>query len=93
MCEEASQRIRWPLTARWLSSLLISVPLGGREVSSQLLPRAARTIAGRIPLNAPPLLERARIYRVEAELVEQPRDDGLHLRVVAADDQSPAVLA
>jgi len=90
MCEEASQRIRWPLTARWLSSLLISVPLGGREVSSQ---RAARTIAGCIPLNAPPLLERARIYRVEAELVEQPRDDGLRLRVVAADDQSPAVLA
>jgi hypothetical protein len=72
--------------------LLISVPFGGREVSTQLFCRAAWTIARCIALNAPSLLERARIYRVEAELVEQPRDENLRPRVVSGDDQSPAVL-
>jgi hypothetical protein len=45
-----------------------------------------RAIAGRVTLNAPALLERAGIHRIEPELVEQARDRGLGRVVVAGDD-------
>ena len=72
--------------------LLVRVPLGRREVSAQLLRRATRTVAGRIALDAPSFLQRARIDRVEAELVEQAGDRGLGPLVVASDDQRATIL-
>jgi len=68
------------------------VPFGRREVSAQFHRRATRTVARRIALNPPAFLERPRIHRVEAELVEQARDGGLGPSIVAGDDQRAAVL-
>ena len=82
------------LTVRWrlLDSLAGPVPLSRRKVSAQLLRGAARTVAGRIALNAPSFPQWARIHRVEAELVQQTGNRGLGLLVVAGDDRSATIL-
>ena len=58
----------------------------------QLLRRATRTVAGRVALDAPAFLQRPRVDRVEAELVEQLGDRGLGALVVAGDDQRATIL-
>src|SRR5215203_3672508 len=71
--------------------LLLGVPLCGGEILPQRLCRAARTVAGRVPLNAPAFLERARVDRVEPELIEQMRNRRFGLTVVTSDDERPAI--
>ena len=66
--------------------LLVSVPLGRREVCAQLLRCATWTVPGHITLNPPPLLQRTGIHDVEPELVEQTRHRGFGSGVVASYD-------
>ena len=52
----------------------------------------ARTVAGRVALDTPAFSQRARVYRIEAELVEQMGHAGFGIFVVTSDDQRAAVL-
>ena len=76
----------------------IGTAIGGRASPARRDPCAAsscsapRTVAGRVALDAPSLLERTRIHRVEAELVEQARDRRLGGAIVAGDHQRAAIL-
>src|ERR1035441_6582077 len=72
--------------------LLIRIPLGHRQIPAEFLCRSAWTIAGGIALDAPPLFQRARIHRIEAELVEQMGYSGLRIFVVTSDDQRATIL-
>ena len=71
--------------------LLLGVSLGRRQVLAQFLCRATWTIARRIALNAPSFLQRPGVDRVEPLLVELVGHFGVGARVVAGDDQRPAV--
>src|SRR6478752_5605844 len=72
--------------------LLIRIPLGRRQVPAQFLCRSARTVAGGVALDTPPLSQRACVYRIEAELVEQMRHSGFGIFVITGDDQRAAIL-
>ena len=73
-------------------SLLICISLSGRQVPTQFLCRSARTVAGGVALDTPPLSQRAGVYRVEAELVEQMGHSGFGIFIVTSDDQRAAIL-
>ena len=72
--------------------LLIRIPLGRRQVPAQFLCRSARTVAGGVALDTPPLSQRACVYRIEAELVEQMGHSGFSVFVVTSDHQRAAIL-
>jgi len=72
--------------------LLIRIPFGHCQVPAQFLCRSARTVAGSVALDAPPLSQRACVYRIEAELVEQMGHSGFGIFVVTSDDQGAAIL-
>src|SRR5579862_764840 len=72
--------------------LRTGVPSGCREIPAELLRRSTRTIAGCIALNSPSFLQRPRVDRVEAELVEQVPHRDLGVDVVAGDGQRAAIL-
>src|SRR3954467_4457632 len=72
-------------------ALLFSVPFGGREISTQLFSVPAWAIPRRVALNAPSLLERSGVHRIESELVEQPGDGCLRSRIVAGYHQCAAI--
>src|SRR5881394_1140478 len=58
-----------PAASRVPLSLCVSLRRG--EVLAQLVRRAARTIARRVALDAPSLLQRTRVQGFEPELVDQ----------------------
>ena len=72
--------------------LPMCIPLGRRQVPAQFLCRSARTVAGRVALDTPPLSQRSCVYRIEAELVEQMGHAGFGIFVVTSDDQRAAIL-
>ena len=72
--------------------LLMCIPLGRRQVPAQFLCRSARTIAGSVALDTPSLSQRACVYRIEAELVEQMGHSGFCIFVVTSNDQRAAIL-
>src|ERR1700730_14073055 len=72
--------------------LLIRIPLGRRQVPAQFLSRSARTVAGSVALDTPSLFQRACVYRIETELVEQMGHSGFGIFVVTSDDQRAAIL-
>ena len=72
--------------------LLMCIPLGRRQVPAKFLCRSARTVAGGVALDTPPLSQRACIHRIEAELVEQMGHAGFSIFVVTSDDQRAAIL-
>ena len=74
-------------------ALTDAIPLGRRKVSAQFLCRSARTVAGGVALDTPPLSQRACVYRIEAELVEQMGHPGFGIFVVTSDDQRAAIFA
>jgi hypothetical protein len=61
--------------------LPMCIPLGRRQVPAQFLCRSARTVAGRVALDTPPLSQRACVYRIEAELVEQMGHSGFGMPI------------
>src|SRR5688572_29532481 len=85
----ALARSRTPSTG---ARALFRVPLRRSEILAELLRGAARTVSWRVPLDAPPLLQWARIHDVEAELIEQLGDSGLGLVIVPGDHERAAVL-
>src|SRR5512141_2688944 len=68
------------------------VAFGRGKIPPQFLRRAARSVARRVALYPPSLSERARVDRVEAELVQQMRDRLLGRRVIAGDHQRATIL-
>ena len=72
--------------------LLMRIPPGRRQVAAKFLCRSARTVAGGVALDTPPLSQRACVYRIEAELVEQMGHSGFGIFVVTGDDQRAAIL-
>ena len=75
-----------------LKPLPVRVPLSRGEISAQFLCRATRSVTGGIALDAPPLVQRDCVYRIEAKLVEQMSDRGLGLYIVTGDDQRATIL-
>ncbi len=73
-------------------ALTDAIPLGRRKVSTQFLCRSARTVARGVALDTPSLFQRACVYRIEAELVEQMGHSGFGVFVVTSDDQRAAIL-
>src|SRR5688572_33385877 len=73
-------------------SLAIGVPLSGCKVMPQLFGGAAWSVSRRIALDAPPFLQRSSVDCIETESIEQVRHCRLGARVVAGDDERPAVL-
>ena len=65
--------------------LPMCIPLGRRQVAAQFLRRSAPTIAGGVALDTPPLSQRACVYRIEAELVEQMGHSGFGMRLPSLD--------
>ena len=72
--------------------LLMCIPLGRRQVAAKFLCRSARTVAGGVALDTPPLSQRACVYRIEAELVEQMGHSGIGIFIVTSDNQRAAIL-
>ena len=86
-------RGNWPLTGHVAETALTdAIPLGCRQVSAQFLCRSARTVAGGVALDTPPLSQRACVYRIEAELVEQMGHPGFGIFVVTSNNQRAAIL-
>ena len=86
-------RGNWPLTGHFAKTALTdAMPLGCCKVSAQFLCRSARTVAGGVALDTPSLSQRACVYRIEAELVEQMGHSGFGILVVTSDDQRAAIL-
>src|SRR5215204_677653 len=70
---------------------LFRVPFGCGEIQPQFVRRAARSVPGRVALDAPAFLQRPGIHGVEPELIEQMRDRGLGSLIVAGNDEGTSV--
>src|SRR5438034_2464794 len=90
-CGRKAERISARHASRTARSL-VCVPLRRGKVLTQVLRRAPRAVSGSITLDTPPLPQRARIHRVEAELIEQTSDRHLGPWIVPGDDQRAAIL-
>ena len=86
------KRVRSRVQVLVAMMLLMCIPLGRRQVPAQFLRRSARTVAGGVALDTPPLSQRACVYRIEAKLVQQMSYRGFDIFVVTSDDQRAAIL-
>jgi hypothetical protein len=86
------KRVRSLVQALLAMILPMCIPLGRRQVPAQILCRSARTVAGGVALDTPPLSQRACVYRIEAELVEQMGHPSFGIFVVTSNHQRAAIL-